>query len=117
MHIGESCEFIEEILPATFEEFAVNQTVCFAIVKNIEIIGEAAKHIPSDVKRKWRSIEWKEMTGMRNKLAHEYWSINYDIVWTTASVLIPQLYEQIKAVIEKEKKERQYNQNQINFKK
>lgn len=106
-HILDACEFIERILPSSYDDFMQDEVLRFAVVKNLEIMGEATKHIPSDVKRAWREISWREMADMRNRLTHEYWGISYKIVWNTASGVVPQLREQIIAVIEREQLQRE----------
>jgi len=72
------------------------------VVRSIEIIGEATKKIPADFKVKWNEIMWKNMAGMRDRLIHDYMGVNYSIVWDVAKNKIPELYEQIIRVIEKE---------------
>jgi uncharacterized protein with HEPN domain len=71
-----------------------------AIVRSLEIIGEATKNIPADVKITRDSIEWKNMAGMRDRLIHNYMGINYFIVWDVVKNKIPDLTEQIIKVIE-----------------
>ena len=73
-----------------------------AVVRSLEIIGEAAKKIPEDFKIKWDSIKWKNMAGMRDKLIHDYMGINYSIVWDVMINKIPELYEQISEILEQE---------------
>ena len=67
----------------TSEEFRDRKIVIDAVVRNFEIIGEAAKNIPDNVKSLHRQIPWREMSGMRNKVIHEYFGIDLDIVWKT----------------------------------
>ncbi len=52
-----------------------------AVVRNIEIIGEAVKNISSDIREKYSDIEWKKIAGMRDKIIHDYFGVNWDIVW------------------------------------
>lgn len=79
-----------------------NETLKRAVVRSLEIIGEATKKIPADFKVKWSSIKWKNMAGMRDRLIHDYMGINYSIVWDVVKNKIPELYDQINGVIEKE---------------
>jgi len=58
-----------------------DETLKRAFVRSIEIIGEAVKKIPSDFKQKYSHIEWRTMAGMRDKLIHDYFGIDYEIVW------------------------------------
>ena len=56
-----------------------------AVVKWLEIIGEAANHISEETKRKYANVEWLKMIGLRNIVVHEYFGINYDTIWNAAS--------------------------------
>jgi uncharacterized protein with HEPN domain len=85
----------------SFEEFSKNTLVIDAVVRNFEIIGEATKHIPDEVKTKHPLIKWKEMAGMRDKLAHEYFGVNIEILWKTAKNRLPALQPLIKELLVK----------------
>ncbi|MDR0941208.1 MAG: DUF86 domain-containing protein [Bacteroidales bacterium] len=102
-HILDECRYI---LSATHninkEEMLWNETLKRALVRSLEIIGEATKKIPTDIKFQWKSIQWKHMAGMRDRLIHDYMGINYNIVWDVVKNKIPELTEQIEQVIEKE---------------
>lgn len=63
------------------EGFLQNETLRRAFVRSIEIIGEATKNIPDELKQKYSHIEWKAIAGMRDRLIHDYFGIDYDIVW------------------------------------
>jgi uncharacterized protein with HEPN domain len=88
----------------TFEQFAKSTLVIDAVVRNFEIIGEATKHIPAELKEKNPLIRWKDMAGMRDKLAHEYFGVDTEILWKTSinrlPTLKPQLEELLKEVEE-----------------
>lgn len=75
----------------TFEEFSKKMVVIDAVVRNFEIIGEATKHIPADIKKDHPLVKWKEMAGMRDKLAHEYFGVNVEILWKTGKNRLPTL--------------------------
>lgn len=64
-----------------YEAFAADQKTFDAVVRNLEIIGEAARNLPDEIKLSIAGIEWKKITGLRNLLAHEYFGINKQIVW------------------------------------
>ncbi|MFA5271021.1 MAG: DUF86 domain-containing protein [Candidatus Omnitrophota bacterium] len=70
-----------------FNEFSQKKIVIDAVIRNFEIIGEAAKNIPNDIKSSHRGIPWKEMAGMRDKIIHEYFGVDLDIVWQTIQSL------------------------------
>ncbi len=100
-HILDECNFITSSLPpsATKPDLVENEVLKRAVVRSLEIIGEATKKIPVDVKMKWKDIEWKNMAGMRDKLIHDYFGINYSIVWDVIINKIPTLKIQIEMVI------------------
>lgn len=67
----------------TLEEFARDRKTVNAVVRSLEIIGEAANKIPSDILKNYPEIPWPEIIGMRNRLIHEYFGVDLDIVWQT----------------------------------
>ena len=69
--------------------FNKNELVQDAVIRNIEIIGEAVKKISSDLKSQYREIPWREMSGMRDKLIHDYMGVDVDVVWRTIQEDIP----------------------------
>jgi uncharacterized protein with HEPN domain len=94
--------FIEDILTCiekierytkgfSFEEFCKNDMVVDAVIRNFEIIGEATKKIPQEVKEKYPYVEWKEATGFRDVLIHEYFGIDLEAMWDTIIKNIPLL--------------------------
>jgi len=83
----------------TYEDFAKNDEKIYAVVRALEIIGESAKSIPKEVKKKYPNIPWDKIVGMRNKIAHEYFGIDVKIVWTTATKDILQLKEEMGKII------------------
>jgi uncharacterized protein with HEPN domain len=87
----------------TFEKLCENEMAIDAIVRNLEIIGEASKNIPEKVKRKYPFVEWKEAIGFRNVLIHDYFGIDMESVWDTIKNNLPSLKENIKKVLEAEK--------------
>lgn len=67
----------------TLEEFAKDRKTVNAVVRSLEIIGEAANKIPSAILTNYHGIPWQEIIGMRNRLIHEYFGVDLDIVWQT----------------------------------
>jgi uncharacterized protein with HEPN domain len=70
-----------------------------AVIRNFEVIGEAAKNLPADIKERYRQIPWEEMYRLRNKISHEYFGIDYQILWTIATEFLPRNYEDILVVV------------------
>jgi uncharacterized protein with HEPN domain len=75
----------------TLKDFKTNELVQDAIIRNIEIIGEASKKISKDTKQTYHKIPWKEIAGMRNKLIHDYLGVDVIVVWKTIHQDIPAL--------------------------
>ena len=86
----------------TFEDLRKNDMAADAILRNFEIIGEAAKNVPERVKRKYPSVEWKEAIGFRNVLIHDYFGIDLEAVWDTVRKNIPSLKNNIMKVLQAE---------------
>ncbi|MFA6923172.1 MAG: DUF86 domain-containing protein [Bacteroidales bacterium] len=111
LHILEECTFIiSTTKDVDKNDFLKNEIMKRAIVRSIEIIGEATKKTDIDFKKKWNEIEWKQLAGMRDKLIHDYFGINYNIVWDVAKNKIPQLKIDIEKIIKNEEK---YNQKNL----
>jgi len=81
------------------KEFLQDETVKRAFVRSIEIIGEATKKVPAALKDKYPHLEWRAMAGMRDKLIHDYFGIDYDIVWDVVTNKIPELHQNIKEIL------------------
>lgn len=62
-----------------------------AVLRNLEIIGEAVKNISQELKKQYSDVQWKEIAGMRDRIIHFYFGVNWDIVWQTAKEKLPQL--------------------------
>lgn len=101
-HISDECAYLLSVdKDLTKDDFLNDETLKRAVVRSLEIIGEATKKIPADFKIKWNSIEWKNMAGMRDRLIHDYIGVNYSIVWDVFKNKIPALFLQIQEVINK----------------
>ena len=83
----------------SFEEFSHKQITIDAVIRNFEIIGEAAKHVPKETQMKETGIPWKEMAGMRDKIIHEYFGVDLDIVWKTIKEQLPAIKKLIKRIL------------------
>lgn len=95
--IIEACERIGDYLNGVDrDKFDSDKMIQDAVVRNIEIIGEAAKNISAETKDEHPKIAWREIARMRDKIVHHYFRLNMDIVWQTATVDIPDLLEKLR---------------------
>ncbi len=94
--INRIAEYIEGL---TFADFEKDYKTADAVVRNFEIIGEAARNIPSEVKEKFQEVPWDEMYLLRNKVSHEYFGIDYEIIWDIASNYLPENRKQIEDIL------------------
>ncbi len=83
-----------------FEEFIRDKKTIYSVVRAIEIIGEATKNIPEQIKKKYPEVPWKKMAGMRDRLVHEYFGVDLEILWGTAKEDVPQLRAPVSKVLE-----------------
>ncbi|HVZ98466.1 MAG TPA: DUF86 domain-containing protein [Chitinophagaceae bacterium] len=88
--------FIQDM---AYVDFIEDPKTKAAVVRNLEIIGEAAKLVSEETKLIYKLIEWKEMTALRNKLIHDYFGIDYEIVWSVIQEDIPHNYELVKKLL------------------
>jgi len=102
-HIQDECSYIISVSEnLSFEDFLEDETLKRAVVRSLEIIGEATKKIPADIKVKWSTIQWKNMAGMRDRLIHDYMGVNYTIVWDVIKNKIPDMQKQISEFLTEE---------------
>jgi len=98
-----SMERIHEYLEnQSFKQFKQNYMAVDAVIRNFEIIGEASKSIPLDIKEKYPEIPWKKMVGLRNLITHEYFGVDYEMIWEIARNNLPQNRSDLKKIITKE---------------
>lgn len=86
--VEKAMRFVEGM---TFEQFARDDKTVFAVVRALEIVGEAAKLVPSAVRKRHAKLPWREMAGMRDKLIHHYFGVNMRVVWNTVHDDLPVL--------------------------
>jgi len=84
----------------TFERFVVDETLRRAFVRSVEVIGEAAKKVPEDFRARHPTIEWRAMTGMRDRLIHDYFGVDYELVWDVVQNRVPLLRAQIALILD-----------------
>ena len=100
-HIKEFCEDLKYYLYEieNFEEFKKSKLYQDAVIRKLEIIGEASNNISEKLKMEYSNIPWAEMKGMRNRLIHAYFGVNLNLVWEVLIKEIPKLYKEINQII------------------
>ena len=95
-HITESIEDIELFTKnIAKEDFLKNKEKQNAVIRSIEIIGEAIKNISENIKKKYPKIEWKKITGTRDKVAHYYFGVDLELIWKVIKEKLPELKKEI----------------------
>ncbi len=96
-HILDEIDFVLRYTEnTTFEMFLQNEILLRAVSRSIEIIGEASKNISDDYKQQHPDIEWKKLAGMRDKIIHHYFGVNWDIVWDIVTHKLSELKLKLK---------------------
>ena len=98
---AEACHYLEDI---TFDEFIKEGKTVRAVIRCIEVIGEAASRISMEFRRDHPDVPWQKTIGMRNRLIHVYFDIDYHIIWQTVKENLPPLIELLQLIINNNKK-------------
>ena len=99
--IIEAIDSIEEYTnDYSLEQFLEDKKTREAVIRNIEISGEAVRNIPDEIKTKYSKIEWRDIIGMRNIIAHEYFGIEMAQIWQTIEKEIPKLKKAISSLLD-----------------
>ena len=85
-----------------FESFVKDDKTTFAVIPALEIIGEAAMKVPKSVRRRYSNLPWQDMAGMRDKLIHDYFGVDLQVVWKTLQIDLPPLKRVIEEIIQAE---------------
>jgi uncharacterized protein with HEPN domain len=100
-HILAEIDFmLGESAGLTAEQFMADATLQRAFARSFEIIGQAAKNVPPEFRQQHTDIDWRSMAGMRDRLIHAYFGVDYDLVWATVRTRLPELRDRISAILE-----------------
>ncbi len=99
-HMLEAIRRVEEYVTNLLERaFGTDRRTIDAVIRNIEIIGEAARHIPVEVQSRYSQVPWSQMQGMRHVLIHNYFGVRTDIVWRTVQADLPVLVQPLERIL------------------
>ncbi len=91
---------IEFVGGMSLDTFASDDKTTYAVIRALELVGEATKRIPQDVRDKYAEVPWRSMAGIRDKLIHDYMTVNLEVVWKTVTEDLPALLPQIRRIME-----------------
>ncbi len=99
-HILDEINFLmKETSSLSFEEFVESELYTRAFSRSLEIIGEAVKNLPDSFRESHPDIEWKKLAGMRDKIVHHYFGVDYELIWDVVTNKIPHLKDHINRVL------------------
>jgi len=102
-HVIDEADYLDgRVNTLTRERFLADETAKRAFARSIEIIGEAIKQVPEEMRKKYPEIEWRAIAAMRDKVIHRYFGVDYDIVWDVACNKIPVLRRQVTEILKRE---------------
>jgi uncharacterized protein with HEPN domain len=93
----------EYIAGLDFQNFKRDYKTVDAVIRNFEIIGEASKNLSIKIKNKYSNVPWEEMYRLRNRISHEYFGIDYEIIWDIITRHLPKNHADVKVILEKER--------------
>ena len=101
-YASKAIEFVQDV---SAEDFLEDDKTVFAVIRALEVVGEATKSVSDDVRNKYPEIPWRNLAGMRDKLIHHYFGVDLELLWTTVNQDLPQLLEQLDRVLAIENQE------------
>lgn len=103
-HILDEIEYLTNVsADLTRDAFLRDETLKRAFVRSIEVIGEATKKVAPEFERRYLDVEWRAIAGMRNRLIHGYFAVDYEIVWDVVTNKVPELREKIETILQRDR--------------
>jgi uncharacterized protein with HEPN domain len=103
LYLADIIECCEKVLRftkgMTYKDFVYDEVHFDAVLRNLEIIGEAVKHIPEETRQKYPQVKWRKIAGFRDVVAHNYFGVSDEIVWDVVENIIPDLLEQVREIL------------------
>lgn len=99
LHIRDAIQHVEDYTKGGRDEFFNDRKTQDAVVRNLEIIGEAVKNLSAQLKSSHPAISWKRIAGMRDKMIHEYFGVNLNLVWDAVDRDLPDLQQRIAEIL------------------
>lgn len=113
-HVLESIRLIESFSkPLTKEKLAKNELRQSAILRELEVVGEAVKNLPEEFTNKYPNVEWKKIAGLRDKLIHHYFGVDLNIVWEVIEKDLPSLKKKLEEILSKEEQKNNNHPSKI----
>jgi uncharacterized protein with HEPN domain len=99
--IEESCQKVLSYThDISFREFAADAKTIDAVARNLEVIGEAVKHLPGEWRRRHPGVQWRKIAGLRDMLIYAYFGVDVEILWDVVQNKVPELHEQVRAMLD-----------------
>lgn len=106
-HMLDAAREVEEFVgDSSFDAFCDNRLLVNAVVRSLEVLGEAAAQVSAELKNSLKEIPWRDIVSMRNRLIHAYFDINYQVVWRTVKNDVPMLVAQLQVILGQPKNSR-----------
>jgi uncharacterized protein with HEPN domain len=105
-YLNDMLSSIQEIesftIGVNYQKFIENRMLRNAVVRSLEVLGEASKGIPDEIREKYSQIPWKRISGMRDKLIHNYFGVDYEMVWNVVIERLPEIKSPLESILKEE---------------